>query len=140
MRSATELPERCVIVVDEELPPGLAANAAAVLALTLGSQLPVLVGPPYRDADANEYAGLFGRGLPVLRATAAELQALLGDAYEKEVGVITMPAAAQQTTDYEAFRARMAETPIAEVAPLALLLHGPKRAIAKLTGRLSLLR
>ena len=34
------LPERCVIVVDESLPPGLAANAAGVLATTLGSTVP----------------------------------------------------------------------------------------------------
>ena len=31
------LPERCVIIVDESLPPGLAANAAGVLATTIGA-------------------------------------------------------------------------------------------------------
>src|SRR5918992_2780684 len=41
--------ERCVIVVDEDLPAGLAANAAAVLALTLGAREPELVGADFVD-------------------------------------------------------------------------------------------
>ena len=61
-RSATllaSMPERCVIVVDESLPPGLAANAAAVLALTLGAREPALVGADLVDADDRSHPGLF---------------------------------------------------------------------------------
>ena len=47
--------ERCVIVVDESLPAGLAANAAAVLALTLGAREPDLVGADFVDADAQPH-------------------------------------------------------------------------------------
>ena len=35
---------RCVIVVDESLPPGLAANATAMLAVTLGATVAGLPG------------------------------------------------------------------------------------------------
>ena len=60
------MPERCVIVIDEELPPGLAANAAAVLALTLGAIEPALVGAEFLDADEGAHPGLIPTGLPVL--------------------------------------------------------------------------
>ena len=56
--------ERCVIVVDESLPAGLAANAAAVLALTLGAREPDLVGADFVDADAQPHPGLIPIGLP----------------------------------------------------------------------------
>ena len=49
------MPERCVIVIDEALPPGLAANAAAVLALTLGREEPALVGAGFVDADEGAH-------------------------------------------------------------------------------------
>ena len=64
--------ERCVIVVDEDLAPGLAANAAAVLALTLGATVDGLVGPDLVDADGDVHPGLFAAGLPVLGARARD--------------------------------------------------------------------
>ena len=67
---------RCVVVVDEELAPGLAANAAAVMAVTLGARLPALVGEDFEDAAGERHPGLITTGLPVLRAPAAELPAL----------------------------------------------------------------
>ena len=32
--------EKCVMVLDETLPAGLAANAAAIMGITLGRQMP----------------------------------------------------------------------------------------------------
>lgn len=32
--------EKCVVVLDETLPMGLAANAAAIMGITLGRQMP----------------------------------------------------------------------------------------------------
>ncbi len=36
--------EKCVMVVDEKLPLGIIANTAAILGITLGKQLPEVVG------------------------------------------------------------------------------------------------
>ncbi|HTJ98435.1 MAG TPA: DUF2000 family protein, partial [Bordetella sp.] len=52
------IPERCVVVVDKQLPAGRAANAAAVLALTIGQRYPALVGQPLVDASGVEHPGL----------------------------------------------------------------------------------
>ena len=59
-----------MIVVDADLAPGLAANAAAVLAVTLGATVDGLAGPDLVDADGDVHAGLFEKGLPVLGARA----------------------------------------------------------------------
>src|SRR3954470_22743403 len=75
---AAPMPERCVIVVDADLPPGLAANAAAVLALTLGAREPALAGADLVDADGREHPGLIPIGLPVLKAPRAALVDLRG--------------------------------------------------------------
>jgi len=69
---------RCVVVVNQELAPGLAANAAAVMAVTLGARLPALVGDDFEDATGDRHAGLITTGLPVLRAPAQELPRCVG--------------------------------------------------------------
>jgi hypothetical protein len=135
-----EAPARCVIVLDQELPAGLAANAAAVLALTLGARAPGLRGGDVADADGATHPGLIDRGLPILKAPAAVLGALRARAVETDVEVIAFPRFGQETTDYEAFRQRVAQTPTAELEYLGLLFSGPKRAVDKLTGSLPLLR
>ncbi len=36
--------EKCVMVIDESLPLGIIANTAAIMGITLGKQMPVVVG------------------------------------------------------------------------------------------------
>src|SRR5690349_592997 len=117
---------RCVVVVNQALAPGLAANAAAVMAVTLGARLPALVGEDFEDATGERHAGLITTGLPVLRAPAEELPSLRRRAVEAEVGVVGFPASGQTTTDYEAFRAMVAETHAPDY--LGLAFYGPPRA------------
>jgi hypothetical protein len=132
--------ERCVIVVDEDLPAGLAANAAAVLALTLGAREPSLVGADFVDADAEHHPGLIPIGLPVLRASRHDLVEIRRRAAADGVGVVDFPAFGQQTNDYDEFREMVAATPAAELSYLGVGLSGPGRAVRRLTGRLALLR
>ena len=129
---------RCVMVLDEALPPGLAANAAAVMAVTLGARLPALVGDDFEDGAGERHAGLITTGLPVLRAPAGELPTLRARAVAADIGVVGFPSPGQQTTDYEDFRARVATA--ADLDYLGLALYGPQRALRRLTGSLALLR
>ena len=131
---------RSVIVVDADLAPGLAANAAAVLAVTLGAIRPELVGEDVHDADGVAHPGLIRTGLPVLRAAAEQLSALRPRAAAAQLGVIVLPAAGQATTDYDAFRAAVGATPTEDLGLRALALHGARREVARLTGSLALLR
>lgn len=138
--SPTSAPERFVVVVDETLAPGLAANATAVLAFTLGARFPDLLGPELVDGDGATHPGLIPFGLPILRASADALAGLHADAVAAGVGVVALPAFAQQTTDYGEFAAHVARTAGADLRPLALALHGPRRQVRTLTGSLGLLR
>jgi hypothetical protein len=130
----------CVIVVDGALAPGLAANAAAVLALTLGVRNPGLVGGDLIDADRQRHPGLFRYGLPVLRARRAELGDLRAAARAAGLDVVDLAAFGQQTNDYDEFRRHVAGTPAGALEYLGVALHGERRAVRRLTGSLPLLR
>jgi hypothetical protein len=140
--AANRLPEtvRCVIVVDEALPPGLAANAAAMVALTLGATVGGLPGPDLVDADGHTHPGLIPAGIPILAASREQLSQLHARAVRHGVGVVDFPAFGQQTTDYEAVISRVAQTPAADLEYLGVALHGPRRAVSRVTGNLRLLR
>jgi len=127
-----------VVVLDEALAPGLAANAAAVMAMTLGTKVPALVGDEFVDGAGERHPGLITTGLPVLRAAADELPRLRAKALEAEVGVIGFPRSGQTTTDYEHFRAMVAETPALDY--LCLAFYGDGKTLRRLTGSLGLLR
>ena len=132
---------RCVIVVDESLPPGLAANATAMLAVTLGATVAGLPGAALVDADGDVHPGLIPQGLTVLRAPADRLSDLHARAAASEdVGLIDFPTDCQQTTDYDEVRRRVAGIPAAHLCYLAILLYGPRRSVSRLTGNLALLR
>jgi hypothetical protein len=129
---------RTVIVIDRDLPKGLAANAAAVLAHAFGARRPDLVGGDFADATGATHAGLIPTGLPVLGATGADLVSLRAAAAERDLLVVDLPAAGQQTTDYDEFRAAVAAAD--ELPYLAALISGPPKAVRAVTGQLGLLR
>lgn len=136
----SSLPERCVIVINHSLSAGHAANAAAVLALTLGQRHPGLVGEPLVDADKCIHPGLIPIGISVLVADGATLSqlhhTLLND---DEMDGVIFPLEGQQTTDYAAFQQAVTLVPTHELQLLGIALAGNKKVIRKLTGKLGLL-
>ena len=64
--TAAVSPDRCAIVLDRDLPIGQAANAAAVIAVTIGQRHPVLVGEQLVDASGFTHPGLIPIGIAVL--------------------------------------------------------------------------
>src|SRR5262245_31311627 len=128
---APEVPKthiaRTVIVIDRDLPKGLAANAAAVLAHGFGARVPELVGPDFEDAGGASHVGLIPTGVPVLGAAAADLTALRDAAAEQGLLVVDLPTVAQQTTDYEVFRTAVASAEPGALTYLAVLVSGPPK-------------
>jgi hypothetical protein len=131
---------RTVIVIDRELPKGLAANTAAVLSMTLGAQHPALVGDDFTDASGDGHVGLFPTGLPVLGAATHELPALRAAARERGLFVAGMPSFGHQTNDYGEFRAAVAATQTDDLVYLGILVSGDAKAVRAVTGQLGLLR
>ncbi len=131
-------PLRCVIVVNQGLPPGKAANAAAVVALTLGQRHPALVGAPLVDADNTVHPGLIPVGIPILAAPPTRLATLRAQA-ATQCDTVDFPAQGQRTNDYAEFRSQVARAPTAELVYLAVGVVGRKKLVSKLVSGLPLL-
>ncbi len=133
-------PLRCVIVIDSALPVGRAANAAAVIALTLGKRHPALAGADLVDASGWVHPGLIPIGIAVLGAPAAELSAVRDKALGRGIDVVDFPAHGQETTDYAAFGAAVGTVATEALTYVGVGLLGPRKAVGKIVGKYSLLR
>lgn len=49
---------KCVMVIDESLPLGIIANTAAIIGITMGKQMPEVVGTDVYDRTGNEHLGI----------------------------------------------------------------------------------
>lgn len=133
-------PARCVIVVDKALPVGQAANAAAVIALTLGKRHPHLGGPDIVDASDWVHPGLIPIGIAVLAAGTDELCGVRAKALKSGIDVVDFPCQGQETTDYAAFRARVREVATEDLSYAGVGLYGSRKAVGRIVGRFPLLR
>ncbi len=133
-------PTRCVIVVDAALPAGLAANAAAVVALTLGQRHPGLVGAPLTDASGGVHPGLIPIGIAVLGATQEQFADIRRKAVDADCDVVGFPVEGQQTTDYGAFREAVSAVPTEALRYVAIGLAGERKALGKVVSRLGLFK
>jgi hypothetical protein len=132
--------KRCVIVVDDSLPIGRAANAAAVIALTLGKRHPGLAGVDLIDASGAAHPGLIPIGITVLGAPTVELVTLRERALSRRLDVVDFPAQGQETTDYAAFCASVAKVATSALIYVGVGIFGARKAVGKVVGRYALLR
>ncbi len=132
-------PMRCVIVVDAALPAGRAANAAAVIALTLGKRHPELAGADLVDASGFAHPGLIPIGIAVLGAPASELGTLRGKALGRGIDVVDFPSQGQETTDYIAFGNAVAEVATEALSYVGVGLYGTRKLVGKIIGKYALL-
>ncbi|RVV97735.1 DUF2000 domain-containing protein [Mesobaculum littorinae] len=131
--------QKPVLILDETLPTGLKANFAAVLGMSLGQLRPELVGANTTTKDGQVLGGITRVALPVLGASAADLPRLFAAASDLPVRLAYMRAAFE-ARDYADYSARIAAAPLADHAPLAILLDGPRKAVDRICGSLPLLR
>jgi hypothetical protein len=138
--TAAVSPNRCVIVLDRDLPIGQAANAAAVISVTIGQRHPVLVGEQFVDASGSTHPGLIPIGIAVLAASRDDLRDLRRQGLEAGCDIVDLPVAGQQTTDYHAFREMVAVVEAQDLEYVGIALIGRKKQISKIVGRLGLLK
>lgn len=134
---------KCAVVLDAELPIGVAANIAAIMGVSLGKRFPGIVGADVYDAEGSRHAGIVEVPIPVLKATERDLEDLrarVSSTDENEVAVVDFTDIAQGCKEYDEYIVKMGNTKDAEIAYLGLLLVGRKKAINKLVGSLPLLR
>ncbi|WP_405810095.1 DUF2000 domain-containing protein [Streptomyces sp. NBC_00210] len=129
-----------VIVIDQKLPAGRAANAAACLAAAVGKALPDLLGDHGHDGSGTVHPGLPWAGCSVLAADAETVRALREKAGATDgFFIVDMPEHAQSTRVYDEYLDRLAGTKIEDLTYHAISLVGPRNQVSKLVGKLSLL-
>lgn len=132
-----------VIVVDASLPLGLIANTTAILGITLGKRFPEDVGPDVADGDGISHKGVIALPIPVLKGDGELIRALrdkLSAPEFSQVYAADFSDVAQGCKTYDEYIGKIAGTPESDLRYLGLVMRGPKKQIAKLTGNLPLLR
>lgn len=135
--------EKCVILMDEHLPLGIIANAAAILGITLGKEIPEMVGMNVADRDGNEHLGIIEFPVPILKGSAETLRAIREKLFQpefQELTVVDFSALAQRCKTYDEFINKMENAPEHTLQYLALAICGQKKMVNKLTGSMPLLR
>ncbi|MFI2185928.1 DUF2000 domain-containing protein [Streptomyces sioyaensis] len=132
---------KCVIVVNGELPTGLILNAASVASLTLGQQVPELIGTDVKDADGEVHLGITFIPVPILKSTAEDIARIRREAAaDPEAVVVGFSDLAQSCRTYDEYGERMATTPAGELTYASVGIFGAKKLVNRLTGSLPLMR
>lgn len=131
------------MVIDENLPLGIIANTAAIMGITLGKQMPEVVGADVYDGAGKRHLGIIEFPVPILRGNAELIQAIRKRLYEPEFSdltVVDFSDLAQGCKTYEEFIDKMKAVSETELNYFGLAICGAKKKVNKLTGSMALLR
>ena len=81
--------EKCVLVIDGNLPLGIIANTAAILGITLGKKMPEVVGEDVTDGSGNIHLGIIEFPVPVLKGTPEVIREIREKLYQPEFQDLT---------------------------------------------------
>lgn len=129
---------KATIVIREDLPAGLAINAASLVMLALGNRLKHLIGDEPLDRSGFPHAGLTWLPIAVLKADRETLHKLWSEAQQQKVLVLDVPEQAQQAHVYEDFTRLMSTLSCEELYYAAIGLYGNKNIVTSLTRKLAL--
>lgn len=133
----------CVIVVDENLPVGLIANTAAILGMTLGKEMPEVIGPDVTDQSGRTHLGIIEFPVPILKASPEKIKEIREKLYQpdyQDLTVVDFSDPAQSCKTYDEFREKMSLAPEESLQYFGLAVCGAKKKVNKLTGSMPLLR
>ena len=135
--------EKCVMVIDENLPLGLIANTAAIMGITLGKELPEVVGANVTDQSGSEHLGIIEFPVPVLRGSPESIRQIrekLCQPDYQDLTVVDFSDLAQGCRSYDEFIEKMGSIPESALQYLGVAICGAKKKVNKLTGNMPLLR
>ena len=130
---------RCTIIIDKDLPAGLAMNAASVIGISFGRTVENLVGPDMQSLDDVNYPGVIYSPLPILLASGEYLREIQANA-ESDDDIYVMPfsAVAQSCKTYEEYGEKISSVKSDNIELVAIGIIGPKKKVTKMTGNLPL--
>ena len=135
--------EKCVMILDENLPLGLIANTAAIMGITLGKTRPEVVGADVLDREGNVHLGIIEFPVPVLKASRETIRSVrerLSQAAFQELTAVDFSDLAQGCRTYDEFIQKMGQVSEETLEYLGVAICGPKKKVNQLTGSMPLLR
>ena len=135
--------EKCVMIIDENLPLGIIANTAAILGITLGKEMPEVVGANVADQSGNEHLGIIEFPVPILKGSPEIIKAIREKLYQpdfRDLTVVDFSDLAQGCKTYDEFISKMGNVSESALQYLGLAICGAKKRINNLTGSMPLLR
>jgi hypothetical protein len=127
---------RCTIIINKNLPIGLAMNAASVIGISFGCTVENLVGLDLQSQDDVNYPGVIYSPLPILTASHDYIHELLEiTKQEKDIYHMPFSALAQSCKTYDE---KISSVRSQDIELVAIGLIGPKKKINKITGSLPL--
>lgn len=131
--------QKTVIVIDRDLPAGLAVNAASIVAAMITTSFPALMGPPVKTAD-SELPGVVLAPLPVLAGDGNLLESVwkCADAADSRIGVFPFTRLAQGCKTYDEYISKLRSAITYDLELAAIGLCGDRKTINSLTGDLPL--
>jgi len=130
---------RCTIIIDKDLPSGLAINAASVIGISFGRTVENLVGPDMQSLDKVNYPGVIYSPLPVLLAPGKYLHEIQASAVnDEDIYIMPFSALAQSCRTYEEYGEKISSINNSNIELVAIGLIGPKKKVTKITGNLPL--
>lgn len=135
--------KKCVMVIDESLPLGIIANTAAIMGITLGKEMPEVVGADVTDQSGSGHLGIIAFPVPILKGSPEIIKEIRETLYQpdyEDVTVVDFSDLAQSCKTYGEFTEKMADVPESDLRYLGLAICGGKKKVNKLTGSMPLLR
>ncbi len=135
--------QKCVMIIDENLPLGLIANTSAIMGITLGQKCPEVVGENVIDQNGNEHLGIIEFPVPILKGNINSIKGVRDRLYEEgfsELLCVDFSDVAQSCKTYEEFIGKMNGVSSENLNYLGICICGPKKKVNKLTGNMPLLR
>ena len=134
---------KCVMIIDRELPAGIAANTAAALGISLSGRIEGLVGDRLADMDGRVHEGVTNIAIPILASSKEELHQIHDEIMEKsdsEIFLIGFSEVAQKSLNYKDYEEKLAYRAKEQIDYLGICIYGPKSKVNKLSGSLKALR
>ncbi len=130
---------KIVMVVNKSLPPGLVANTAAVLGISLGRMDTDILGPDLTDQSGALHPGITRENIPVLTSDDTGLRTIYEQGSQiPDVAIIDFNSIAQKSRHYEDYSRKLAIAPTSDLTFSGLCIKGPKKKVNGLTGSLGL--
>lgn len=134
---------KCAMVINRDIPLGLIANTAAILATSIGQKFSDIVGEDVLDADGSIHAGITQLPILILNGDDSSIrqirQKIIANP-QQGMYFVDFCDAAQQSKIYAEYQQRLAATPSEQLYYLGIAIYGSNKQVERLTGNIGLLR